>query len=144
MLDFKDAVQIAASGMSAQRLRLNLISSNLANANTTKTESGLPYQRRDAIFRASSITSFDQMLSEVEEYHAQGVNVERVATSDKFREVFDPHNPEANSQGYVRLPDVNVVEEMVDMLQATRSYEANVQAIKALKSMAAQALSIVS
>lgn len=143
-MDFKEAMRIAASGLSAQRVRLNLISSNLANANTTKTDSGLPYQRRDAVFRATNVESFDRILDEVEEFHLRGVHVERVAVSDKFREVYDPRHPDANAEGYVRLPDVNVVAEMVEMLQATRSYEANVQAIKALKSMAGQALNIIS
>lgn len=142
-MDFAQAARIAASGMSAQRLRLNLVSSNLANANTTRGEMDGPYRRRDAIFRAQSVeNSFDNLLSEMQEEHLQGVHVERVAISEKFREVYNPKHPDANAEGYVSMPDVNVVEEMVDLLQATRSYEANVQAIKALKAMATQALNI--
>jgi len=142
-MDFAQAARIAASGMSAQRLRLNLVSSNLANANTTRGVNGGPYQRRDAIFKAQSVeNSFDHLLSEMQEEHLQGVHVDRVSVSDKFREVYNPKHPDANGEGYVSMPDVNVVEEMVDLLQATRSYEANVQAIKALKAMATQALNI--
>jgi len=142
-MNFAEAMQVAASGMSAQRLRLNLISSNLANANTTQSEMGGPYRRKDPSFRSEHVgDDFNRMLTEMQENHIQGVNVDRVVTSDKFRQVYDPKHPDANADGYVSMPDVNPVEEMVDMLQSTRSYEANVQAIKALKSMATQALGI--
>ncbi len=142
-MDFQDAIRIASSGMSAQRFRLNMISSNLANANTTRAEGGGPYRRKDAVFQTMQVgNSFDQIMSEVEEEHMRGVRVQDVKQSDKFRSVFDPTHPDANNEGYVQMPDVNVVTEMVDMLQATRTYDANVQAVKALKAMAAQALQI--
>ena len=142
-MNFAESMQIAASGMSAQRLRLNLISANLANANTTRSEMGGPYRRRDPSFRSEYVgDDFNKMLTEMQENHLQGVNVDRVVVSNKFRQVYDPKHPDANADGYVLMPDINPVEEMVDMLQCTRSYEANVQAIKALKSMASQALGI--
>lgn len=142
-MDFPDAMRIAASGLSAQRLRLNLISSNLANTNTTRAEDGTPYKRRDAIFKAVSIgNEFDHAMNETEEENLRGVEVDRVTHSAKFRQVYDPRHPDANAEGYVSLPDVNPVSEMVDMLQATRTYEANVQAVKALKAMASAALNI--
>jgi flagellar basal-body rod protein FlgC len=142
-MDYNDGLRIAASGMSAQRLRLNLLASNLANANTTVSETGGPYQRRDAVFRASKLEgSFDNAMASAEDEYARGVTVERVSTSDKFRQVYDPKHPDANAQGYVSMPDINVVQEMVDLLQATRTYEANVQSVKALKTMATQALQI--
>ena len=143
-MDFSEAMRIAASGMSAQRLRLNLLSSNLANIHTTRSETGGPYRRRDAIFRATNVMPerFEDILSEVEENHLRGVEVERVISSSKIRQAFDPHHPDADADGYVSFPDINIVEEMVDLLQTTRTYEANVQAIKALKSMIQQALNI--
>ncbi len=142
-MDFQAAIRLAASGMSAQRLRLNLISSNLANAQTTRSATGGPYQRRDAVFQSENPTdTFENVLSEMEEDHMRGVKVPQIMKSDRVREMYDPHHPDANEEGIVRYPDINVVEEMVDMLQATRSYEANVQAVKALKSMALQALNI--
>lgn len=142
-MNFAEAMQIAASGMSAQRLRLNLISSNLANANTTRSEMGGPYRRRDPSFRSDYVgDDFNKMVTEMQESHLHGVNVDKVVVSEKFRQVYDPKHPDANAEGYVMMPDVNPVEEMVDMLQSTRSYEANVQAIKSLKAMATQALGI--
>ena len=142
-MDFANAMKIIASGMSAQRLRVNLLSSNLANAHTTRSADGGPYRRRDAIFQAQlPIDSFEEILSEIEQDNLRGVKVNRVAASPRFREVYDPHHPDCNSEGYVNLPDINVIEEMVDLLQATRTYQANVQAARALKSMAQQALNI--
>ncbi len=142
-MDFDTAIRIAASGMSANKLRLNLLTSNLANAQTTRSENGGPYQRRDAVFRTSqAVDSFEQLLSDIQAEHANGVEVTSVIKQNKFREVYDPSHPDSNDKGYVLMPDINVVEEMVDMLATSRSYEANVQAIKALKAMANQALNI--
>lgn len=142
-MDYNDALRIASSGMSAQRLRLNLLASNLANANTTVSENGGPYQRRDAVFRTSQMgESFEDAMGSAESEYARGVSVERVVKSDKVREVYDPKHPDANAEGFVKMPDINVMQEMVDLLQATRTYEANVQAVKALKSMSQQALQI--
>lgn len=141
-MDYNDALRIAASGMSAQRLRLNLLASNLANANTTVSENGGPYQRRDAVFRTSNMGTFEDVMGSAEAEYARGVSVERVVKSEKVREVYDPKHPDANAEGFVKMPDINVMQEMVDLLQATRTYEANVQAVKALKSMETQALQI--
>jgi len=144
-MDLKTAGQIAASAMSAQRLRLNLISSNLANANTTRTSEGGPYRRKDAIFIPQSIEDdgqdnafMDYFKNEV----AKGVKVARIEETADYKMVYDPYHPDANPEGYVVMPNINVVEEMVDLLSCSRSYEANVQAMRTLKSMAEEALKI--
>ncbi|RJO65988.1 MAG: flagellar basal body rod protein FlgC [Myxococcales bacterium] len=142
-MNFEQAMRVAASGMSAQRLRLNLLSANLANADTTRTESGGPYRRKDPVFRAESFADvFEEAINDSERENVRGVQVERVLDSDRFREVYDPQHPDADAEGYVTMPDVNVIEEMTDLLQSTRTYEANVQAVKALKAMAREALNI--
>lgn len=123
------AIDISASGLTAQRLRLNLIAKNIANAETTRTTEGGPYKREMAVFEAASENG--------------GVQVKQVVqdqTPPKL--VYEPGNPDADAQGYVRMPNVNVVEEMVDMVSATRAYEANVTALNATKTMEQKALEI--
>jgi flagellar basal-body rod protein FlgC len=144
MMNFFDAMSVSASGLSAQRLRMNLISSNLANINTTKTESGEPYRRKDAVFAAEpQESSFDEALSKSMQPGLSEVRVEGIRTDNRpFIQKYDPENPDADAKGYVSLPNINVVEEMVNMLSATRSYEANVTAVTSTKEMANQALEI--
>ncbi len=131
-MDLFTAMDISASGMRAQRTRMNVISSNIANANTTRTAEGGPYRRRDVIFRENA---FEKELFSVE--------VEDIVEdSSQGNRIFDPGNPDADEDGYVRMPNVNIMEEMVNMVGATRSFEANTAAIKAQKDMALKALSI--
>lgn len=143
-MSFLDALQTSATGLSAQRLRMNLISSNLANANTTRTAEGGPYRRKDAVFAADPKDSaFHSALSE--QMGPQRVDVQVTAIRDDVRppiEKYDPGHPDADQNGFVYLPNINVVEEMVNMMSATRSYEANATAVKATKEMASQALEI--
>ncbi|MFC1891235.1 flagellar basal body rod protein FlgC [Thermodesulfobacteriota bacterium] len=143
-MDIIKCIDIAASGMKAQRSRLNVISMNLANANTTRTESGGPYRRKTAIFETIPVSgSFDEHLQNNMEQKIYGVKVsEIVPVSGEFKKIFDPSHPDSDEKGYVYLPNVNLVEEMVQMLNANRSYEANASAIKAAKEMALAALEI--
>ena len=143
-MNFIDALSTSASGLSAQRLRMNLISSNLANINTTKTEAGGPYRRKDAVFAAQpQEDSFGRALSQQLESGVNTVRVDSIRTDNRPPiQKYDPENPDADEQGYVDLPNINVVEEMVNMISATRSYEANVTAVKSTKEMANQALEI--
>ncbi len=143
-LDFYSSMNISSSALSAQRTRMNLISSNLANANTTRTPEGGPYKRKDAVFAATPLEgSFAQTLDGATAQHARKVEVmEIVEDKNPPRLQYDPGHPDANPQGYVAMPNVNVVEEMADMISATRSYEANVTAVQAAKSMAMKALEI--
>jgi len=143
---FFNGLDISASGLSAQRKKMNAIASNIANAETTRTEEGGPYVRKIVLMREQSPDTFDSVLN-AESLSAQSPDITSVTTEEKtdpspFKLVYDPSHPDANEQGYVELPNVNVVNEMVDMISATRSYEANVTAINAAKSMAKDSLEI--
>ena len=139
------ALAISASGLRAERLRLDAIASNLANASTTRTPEGGPYKRRNVIFEAQGMESdFAATIASMGEDGARrGVAVTDVTVDQSQpRMVFDPGHPDANPEGYVAYPNVNPVLEMVDLTTATRAYEANVQAINASKRMSEAALSI--
>lgn len=139
-MDFFTAFNISASGLSAQRVRMNVISSNLANVNSTVTPEGGPYRRKDVVFSAMPVkSSFKEVLKD----KINEVNVVEIVEDPRpFRTVYDPYHPNADKNGYVYYPNVNVMEEMVNMLSASRSYEANVSVIKATKNMALKALEI--
>jgi flagellar basal-body rod protein FlgC len=142
-MTFLDSLDISASGLSAQRIRMNLISSNLANVNTTRTENGEPYKRKDAVFEAVQESDFGDVLNERLDAAVSGVKVAGIIEDEKpFIEKYDPGHPDADENGYVRLPNVNIVEEMVNMISASRSFEANATAISATKDMAGAALKI--
>lgn len=129
------SIDISASGLFAQRMRLDTIANNIANASTTRTDQGGPYKKQQVVFKAYTGDSSDPSTS--------GVQVEGVVESqDPPKMIYDPGNPDAGPDGRVAMPNVNVVEEMVDMITATRSYEANIQAIGAAKTMASKALEI--
>ncbi|MEW5978233.1 MAG: flagellar basal body rod protein FlgC [Acidobacteriota bacterium] len=139
------ALDISATGLTAQRRRLEVISSNLANANTTRTPEGGPYRRRDVVFEAvASGGGFPEVLdAALGDRGARGVEVVGVYEDDTpFNRKHDPSHPDADAEGYVLLPNVSPVEEMVNMLSATRSFEANVQSINAIKDMARRSLEI--
>ncbi len=138
-MDIFNAMEINSSGMSAERKRLNVISSNIANARTTRTENGGPYKRKDVIFQEIMFPKSDDSDGSV----ATGVGVSEVIEDQKDPQlVYDPDHPDANEEGYVSYPNVVVVEEMVNMINATKSYEANATAIQAAKDMAKKALNI--
>ena len=143
-MNFFDALNTSATGLNAQRLRMNLIASNLANVNTPQTKEGSAYHRKDAVFAAKAQQSeFGDALSQ-QLYPGQG-GVQVVAIRDDNRPPilkYEPTHPDANEEGFISLPNINVVEEMVNMISASRSYEANVTAVKASKEMASSALDI--
>ncbi|MGI6093376.1 MAG: flagellar basal body rod protein FlgC [Veillonellaceae bacterium] len=137
-----DAINAAASGLTAERLRMDVISNNIANANTTRTAEGGAYRRQIVIFEPRSGQSFAQILSK-EMDPGSGVKVSGITKDNSpTRRVYDPNHPDADREGYVEMPNINVVSEMVDMITATRAYEANVTAVNAAKSMALKALEI--
>lgn len=143
-MNFFDSLRISSSGLSAQRLRMNLISGNLANVNTTRTPEGGPFQRKEAVFESQPINPDFQELVE-SELDARVSQVKVAGVSDDQRPPvvkFDPNHPDADEKGYVSFPNINVIEEMVDMMTAARSYEANVTAITTAKTMANKALEI--
>ena len=143
-MDFFSSMDVSSSALSAGRTRMNLISSNLANANATRTPEGGPYKRKDAVFAATPVeNSFNRVLDGATAKQVRKVEVsEIVEDQNPPRLQYDPSHPDANPQGYVAMPNVNVVEEMTDMISATRSYEANVTAVQAAKSMALKTLEI--
>jgi len=141
-MDLGKIYAVSAAGLEAQRIRMNVIAGNLANAQSTRTPEGGPYRRRDVIFSATP-PSFGDTFRSAMEREVSGVEVTGIIEDQRpFKEVFDPQHPDADPNGYVRLPNVNLLEEMVNMMSASRSYEANVTALNATKSMAAKALEI--
>ena len=143
-MNFFDAFHTSASGLTAQRLRMNLISSNLANINTTRTRQGGPYKRKQAVFATQPLRkSFKDILASRQASASMGVKVTDIIEDPSAPlKKYDPHHPDADEQGYVAMPNINIMAEMVDLISATRSYEANITAIKASKSMALKALEI--
>jgi flagellar basal-body rod protein FlgC len=143
-MDLYDALRTSSSGLAAQRLRMNLISANLANVNTTRTPEGGPYRRKEVVFAAKPPAgSFRDMLRARQAGQPSEVQAVQIIDDNRAAVMkYDPQHPDADDQGYVALPNVNVMEEMVNMISATRSFEANVTAVKAAKDMALKALEI--
>lgn len=128
---------ISASGLTAERLRMDIISNNIANVNSTRTEAGGAYRREVPVFA----TLLEQELGKTPK--ANGVKVVGVVKDNSpLKLVFDPAHPDANADGYVEMPNVEVVKEMIDLITASRAYEANVAVVNAAKSAAAKALEI--
>jgi len=143
-MDFFTAMEVIASGLSAQRTRMNLVSENLANAQTTQTPEGGPYRRKDPIFQSAPLAvPFDEVLAGSAADAVQTVEVTGVVEdTDPPRLVHDPGHPHADANGYVAMPNVHVVEETVNLLMAARAYEAGVTALGSVKAMAERAISI--
>jgi flagellar basal-body rod protein FlgC len=135
-------MQVSASALSAQRTRLNVISGNLANVGTTRTPEGGPYRKRDVVFKSSENIFDDQLQQELDK-NVQGVEVAQIQPNSRaFRTIYQPGHPDADENGMLTLPNVNVMEEVVDMMTAMRCYEANITAIKSAQRMATKALDI--
>ncbi len=143
-MDLFSAMNISASGLAAQRDRMNVISSNLANMHTTRTPEGGPYRRKSVVFEAHTVApSFQQVLQDRIGQHAKAVRVSGIVQSSKPPvSVFDPSHPDAGPDGYVLLPPIDLMSEMVDMISASRAFEANITAVAASKNMASKALEI--
>jgi flagellar basal-body rod protein FlgC len=145
-MDLFSSMRVSATGLEAQTKRMNVISSNIANAETTRVNgpgSG-PYKKKDPLVSAETDReSFGEILAGELDEHVQGVRVQDVIEDTRPpRMVYNPSHPDANPDGYVAMPNVNTVEEMANMIAAQRSYEANVTAMNAAKAMAAKALEI--
>jgi flagellar basal-body rod protein FlgC len=137
------AIDVAASGMTAERLRLDVISNNIANVNTTRTAEGGPYRRQFVVFepRQGDSSSFSQVMAG--QLQLNGVRVSGIRKDDSpLRMVYEPGHPDADAEGYVRMPNINIITEMVDMMTASRAYEANVTSVNVAKSMMLKALEI--
>lgn len=138
-----NSINLSASGLTAQRLRMDVISKNIANANTTRTQEGTPYRRQRVVFKSDNNSFADYLNQYSKKTTAGGVKVVGI-TEDKspFKKVYEPGHPDADKDGYVNMPNIDIVTEMVDMISATRSYEANVTAINSTKAMITKALEI--
>ena len=142
MINAFNTLRISSSGLSAERLRMDTIASNMANVNTTKGEDGKPYRRKVAVFQSNLETVMNNETRQSEK-KLLGVKAVGIREDESpLRQVYDPSNPDADSNGYVSMPNVNVLNEMADMITATRSYEANVNAITSEKNMFSKALEI--
>ncbi len=154
-MGYMDTLATSASGMTAERLRMDVVANNLANVNTTRTPGGGPFRRQQVTFTPAG-TSFGETLAGLSAAdsdegegedgggdRAGGVQVAGIVPDMRpFKRVYEPGHPDADRQGYVSLPNVDTVTEMVDMMSATRAYEANVSAVGAVKAMAMKALEI--
>ncbi len=141
-MDVFSSMKISASALKAQRVRMNAISSNLANIETTRTPDGGPYRKREVVFQTVP-QDFSNTLDSQLRDAAQGVRVSHVqASALPPRMVYDPSHPDANENGEVAMPNVSLVEETADMMSAARAYEANVTVVKSAKRMALKALDI--
>lgn len=142
-----NVLDVSGSAMLAERQRAEVVASNLANAETTRTPGGGPYQRQEVVFGSARVTqpSFGNVFDSAADNAVRGVEVVNVVT-DSTPPVrrYDPSNPDANAQGYVEYPAINPAEETVDLLEAARAYQLNVDAVQATKGMITQALTIVS
>lgn len=127
------SMRISASGLSAERLRMDVIASNVANSNTTRTESGTAYRRKIAVFK-------ENLDSELKPRGVKAVAIRE--DNSELKAKYDPTHPDANEEGYVLMPNVNILNEMADMIAASRSYEANINTLNASKSMFMKALEI--
>ncbi|PRR86625.1 flagellar basal body rod protein FlgC [Clostridium luticellarii] len=141
MIEAFNTLRISASGLSAERLRMDTIASNMANAETTRGADGQPYRRKVAVFQEN----LNSELNKNGQYTQVPMGVKAIGVVEDpspLRRVYDPANPDADADGYVSMPNVNILNEMADMMVATRSYEANVSAVNAEKSMFSKALEI--
>ena len=142
-MDILTAMKISGSALKAERARLNITAMNMANANTTRTIEGGPYRAKSVVFAATPLDkSFQDTLESSHERLRQVEVIKVVEDKAPFREVYDPSHPDADANGIVKMPNVNMVEQTVDMMSARRAYEANVTALSAAKSMALKALDI--
>lgn len=140
-----NSFSINASGMTAQRYRMDTISENVANANTTRTQDGTPYRRKVVTFeeRGPQVENFSSFLGNASsKFQGQGVRVSKVVEDNwtQMNMVYDPSHPDADENGYVTYPNVNIVTEMTNLIDASRSYEANATAFNASKTIATKGL----
>ncbi len=145
-MSLMNSMNVSASGLTAQTLRMDTIAENIANVNTTRTENGTPYKRKTVLFQEKNDEHpFSQVFNKIvgSKANGKGVLVTNIIEDDTEGSlIYDPSNPDANADGYVQMPNVNIVTEMVNMISASRSYEANVTALTTTKSMIAKTLEI--
>ena len=138
------AMNVAATGMTAQQLRMDTIAENIANANTTRTQDGEAYRRKIPVFMEKDQTSFDNILNGyMNQYRPNGVKVTRIVEDrSELRLVYEPDNPDANEDGYVEYPNVDTVTEMTNLIDSSRAYEASATSFNAAKAIATKGLEL--
>lgn len=144
-MSFFGSLDTSASGLTAQQLRLDIISQNIANANTTRTAEGNTYKKKSVIFEEieNNQKSFSTIFKEKRQKGNNGVRVSQIVEDQgQGTMIYDPSHPDANNEGYIEMPNVNIIDEMVNMISASRSYEANVNAFNTTKAMFTKALEI--
>lgn len=144
-MKFLKTLGISGSGLTAQRLRLDTISENIANANTTRTASGGPYRRKVALFRSMQENDFSQVFAQMRGQSGIGNGVEVIGIKEDmsdFKREYNPGHPDSDQHGYVLLPNVEIVSEMINLISASRAYEANTTVINSTKTMVMGALEI--
>lgn len=146
-MSMSSSFNISASGLTAQRLRMDVIAANIANANSTRAEQvngeWVPYRRKMVVMEPIQETSFKQLLNDRINQTGKGVKVTRIQEDEQpFKKIYDPSHPDAGADGFVQMPNVDILKEMADMISATRAYEANVTSLNASKAMFMKALEI--
>lgn len=142
-MGFMSSLDIAASGLTAQQMRIDVLSQNLVNADTTRTENGEPYRRKMVVFQERPGDTFGNYLSRARQQTTPGVKVAAVVEDPRaLKAVYDPTHPDANEDGYVMMPNVDKIKEMSDLMSASNAYTANLTTISVLKLMASRALEI--
>ncbi|MDD3394779.1 MAG: flagellar basal body rod protein FlgC [Anaerotignum sp.] len=143
---FLNAMNISASGLTAQRARMDVIAENISNSGTTRTESGDPYRRRMVVFEPRTQGGFGEIFSKTAKggrADQQGVVVSEIIEDETpFKSVYDPTHPDADERGYVMMPNVDLLKETLDGMEASRAYDANVTAFNAIKAMATKGLEV--
>ena len=142
-MSFLNSLNISASGMAAQKLRLDVAAENIANQETTRTEGGGPYRRKMVVLHEAGENSFQKALTAAGTRQPAGVQATRISEDETaLNPVYDPTHPDADENGYVQMPNVDLVKETIDSMSATRSYDANITAFNAMKLMMQKALEI--
>ncbi|NLV89697.1 MAG: flagellar basal body rod protein FlgC [Tissierellia bacterium] len=138
------SINISTTALTAEKTRIDIIAKNMANANTTRTTGGTPYRRQMVVFEEAKPNSFSKYLDKhLSNINGQGVKISRIVEDESpFKLVYEPGHPDADENGYVRLPNVDIMKEMVDLISAQRAYDANITAINTSKSMLMKALEI--
>lgn len=137
-----DTMQINASGLTLERLKIDIISTNIANVNTTRTEEGGPYKKKEVLFQESLKSEIDKITGKYEKV-SSGVKVTGIyEDTENLKSIYNPSHPDADEDGYVLMPNVNIVDEMIDLISTQRAYEANVTALNASKGILMKALQI--
>lgn len=139
-----NSIDVSSSALTAEKTRIDIIAKNMANANSTRATGGRPYRRQMVVFQENKSKLFEEYLSEkTNKNQAKGVKISKIVEDDTpFKLKYEPGHPDANEEGYVEMPNVDTIKEMVDLISAQRSYDANITAMNSSKSMLMKALDI--